>query len=75
MDWLKNILKDGKSLSLSGAAIISILNFGQNLIAASSDGVIDSTELHQLMGGADGIQMVIIIGVMIFLKLSAGDKK
>ncbi len=68
MEWLLSIIKNNPHVAISFPTLLSIFSFIQNLLAALSDGVIDSNELHQLMSSANGIETAILIIIMIALK-------
>ena len=68
MDWLNNFIKNNPVLSLVVPSLLSGANFFGNLIVALSDGQIDSNELHQLMGSANGVQMLLLVVIMVALK-------
>ncbi len=42
--------------------------FFTNLIVALDDGTLDTVELHQLLSGANGVQTVVLICIMVLLK-------
>lgn len=68
MDWLKELIKKNPFVSLLIPTGIGGFSFFGNLIAAMSDGQIDSMEMHQLMSSADALQTVVLIVVMFALK-------
>lgn len=75
MDWLNTLVKEKTTTCLSAPVFIGVFSFLSNLFIALSDGKIDSTELHNLMSGASGIQTVILIIVVYFLKRARNDNQ
>jgi len=74
MEWLnyiKDAIKGNPHLAVAVPAVMSSISFVTNLLTALSDGVIDDTELHQLMSSANGIEMLVLFLIMIALR----DKK
>lgn len=64
IDWISNNLLK----TIIAPAAISGATFAANLSLALSDGYIDNTEWHKLISGANGVQLVILLGVVYFLK-------
>lgn len=73
IDWLKGLIKNNPVLSLAIPSILSGASFFGNLFMALSDGNLDGNEIHQLMGSADGLQMIILMLVILALKKSKTD--
>lgn len=52
-----------------GAGVLSIgAGFVTNLLAALSDGTIDSKETHELIAGANGVEAIVLLIVIYMLK-------
>jgi hypothetical protein len=73
MDWLKDFFNKNTIFSLFVSTGIGGLSFFANLFVALSDGKIDTTEFHQLMSSANGLQTIILLLVM--FALNKNDKK
>ena len=71
MKQLRKLLKNKTLATLSIPAILGFIAFVTNFIAALRDGVIDDTELHNLLSMVDGFETVCVIIVM----LALGNKK
>jgi hypothetical protein len=71
MNKLRKSIKNKPHLALSVPMGLCFITFITNFIAALKDGNIDSTELHRLLGSADGFETVVLIIIMFVLK----DKK
>ena len=71
MRRLRTLLKNKTHVTLSVPALLGFVAFITNLIAALKDGVIDDTELHNLLTLVDGFETVCIVIVM----LALGEKK
>ena len=69
-DWVSNNLIK----AIIAPAAISGVSFFTNLSLALSDGEIDTTEFHKLMSGANGVQFLILLAVIIYLKRDKNDK-
>jgi hypothetical protein len=68
MKRLLSLLKKNPHVAISVPTILCFITFITNLVSALSDGVIDSTELHQLLSTADGFETVLLFVIMIVLR-------
>jgi hypothetical protein len=69
--WIKNLITNHPVKSVSILGLISAGNFILNLMKALSDGVIDDTEWHNLMSGANGVEALILGIAAIALKIGS----
>lgn len=69
MEWLKKFLENKLLSVLSISSLISLFIFLANLIAALRDGILSDSEVHTLMSGASGLQLLILGAVMVVLKI------
>lgn len=67
MEWLKERV----SLLLGSGLGLGLLNFLANLGMALSDGELDSAELHSLLNGASGVQVVILAAAFLVTRKKA----
>lgn len=77
MDWLKSVndfIRSNVNKVLLPATAMGGLTFLGNLFIALSDGSLDSTELHQLLTGANGAESLLLLMVMLAMKRSKDDK-
>ncbi len=58
---------------VGGTTILSSVNFVTLLVSSLSDGIITDEELHALIQASSGIQVVVLVVIMAFLK-SRNDK-
>jgi hypothetical protein len=72
MSRLKEILRSGpaKAIGLLGGAgaLIGNSTFIFNLFAALADGKIDDAEFHSLLASASGMQIILLVAIVVFLK-------
>lgn len=69
-NWLKNIIGNNPVKSIGIMGLISAGTFLVNLMKALSDGVIDDSEWHNLMTGANGVEALLLGIIAIALKIS-----
>ncbi len=68
---MRNIRKkvlEKPHLVLSVPALLCFVTFLTNLFTALKDGIIDNSELHQLLSTADGFETVVLLMVMFVLR-------
>lgn len=68
MRFIYRKIKEKPHLVLSVPAILCFITFITNLVASLKDGVIDSSELHQLLSTADGFETVVLVVFMMVIK-------
>lgn len=68
MRKIRDKINENPNLVLSVPAVLCFITFVTNLVAALKDGVIDSSELHQLLSTADGFETVVLVVLMLILK-------
>ena len=69
--WIKKVIVNNPVKSVSIFTVIASLNFVVNLLQALSDGVIDDTEWHNLMLGANGVEALILGIIAVALKIGS----
>jgi hypothetical protein len=67
MKRIRQKIKENPHLVLSVPALLCFITFITNLVAALKDGVIDSSELHQLLSTADGFETVVLVVTMLVI--------
>jgi len=68
LDNLKDWVNENASKAIGVPAALSALTFFGNLALALSDGVITQQEFHNLIASANGLESLVLIVLMIFLK-------
>lgn len=68
MEWLKNLFNKYQIPFLTTTTIASGFTFIGNLVVALQDGKLDTTEVHQLLSSANGLETLILFGLLWALK-------
>lgn len=68
MEFIKSLIKKYPFLSLVIPTSLGGLSFLSNVLSALTDGIIDTAEFHQLLTGASGLQMFLLVLIMSALK-------
>lgn len=68
MDFIKSLIKKHPFFSLIFPTSLGGLSFFSHILSALSDGIIDSSEFHQLLTGASGLQMFLLMIIMAALR-------
>lgn len=74
MEWLKGLIKNSPNLALLPAAGIGLFTFFGHLAMALSDGRLESSEIHQLLSGASGLETAIVFIVVLALRAKKNAK-
>lgn len=68
MKWVKEAINKNPFLALLLPTGLGGANFIGNLLAALSDGRLDSSEISQLASSASGLETIILIIIMLALR-------
>lgn len=69
MDYILNWLANNLTKVIGVPVVVNSMSFLALLFQSLSDGVIDETELHNLLTAGSGIDLIVLVFVMAVMKV------